>query len=172
MKPKDIQYVKYIVNRYIHNKPELWDLREDLEQEGNIAWLKADEKYTPGGGMNRNRFLYYHIKQDIQDYLRDVEIPHFQKPPADDSAYWDLGEVPNVDEIPDESEENDIRYSLSEMLSGVVLTTRQSEVLELYFEGWTYREIGEKLGINFTRVNQIMGAIVHNVRRDNDLAYP
>ena len=170
MKHKDIQYVRYIVNRYIYNKPELWDLREDLEQEGNIAWIKADEKFDKESGMNRNGFLYYHIKQDIQDYLRDVEIPHFQKPTADAaSSYWDMGEMPEVDEIPDEGEQQDIRYSLRELISGISFTSRQTEVLELYLEGWTYREIGDKLSISHVMAKRHLDHIVSKVQAANEM---
>ena len=170
MKPKDIQYVRFIVNKYIKNKPELWDLREDLEQEGCIAWLEADGKYDEGSPMSRKLFVYYHVKQDIQDYLRDVEIPHFQKQPADhDSPYWDLPEIPEVDAIADESYEADVRYDLAETMSGVKLTPRQAQVLELTLEGWTMEEIGEKLGITDSTVHEHYQMVIKRAQEDNNL---
>ena len=170
MKPKDIQYIKYIVNRYIKNKPELWDLREDLEQEGCMAWLKASSSYVEGSPMSRKLYIYYHVKQDIQDYLRDKEIPHFQKPPADiNSPYWDLPDMPEVDEILDESEEQDIRYDLAEVMSGVKLTPRQSKVLELFLEGWTFEEIGKTLGIAAATAHEHYKSVIKRAREDNNI---
>jgi RNA polymerase sigma factor (sigma-70 family) len=168
LKTKDIEYVRFIINRIIALCPSFEEFRNDMEQEGMLAHIKATEDYdATRGSMDRDLFILYKVKWSALKYVQRREMPHFKGTEVDhESPYWDLEPVSleTVDDRPKAREE------LRDTLSGIDFTPRQNDVLKLYLQDKTLREIAVELGISLVRTKQLVDIIVHKARKFNGLS--
>lgn len=160
MNSKEIQYVKYIVYRYLKGKPELQDFKEDLEQEGYLELLKAKADYEPAKAtVDINLYVYYRVKQVLQNYIRS-EAKHFRKPPADhESPYWDLPDYIDVEELEVYDDPDDLRDLVS-ILEQLDLTENQKEVIEAYLMTGSYTGAANRLSISRQRVHRLIQIVI------------
>jgi DNA-directed RNA polymerase specialized sigma24 family protein len=99
---------------------------EDIQQEIEVSKLKSLKNYDAKRG-NVNTFLHTCAKYDLIKWLRNYE--EFVKEPNVMGSY-EMGRG----------------WELSGLLNRVEFNKQETQVMELYFQDLTFKEIGEKLG--------------------------
>ena len=77
-----IRFVKSVVIRFLNGRPHLEIHRQDLEQEGCLAFLRQEPKWVPGKGSTKNEWLFHSVWQGLQKYIDRREKPHWPKGPG------------------------------------------------------------------------------------------
>ena len=123
---------------------------EDLLQEGYFGLHKAIMTYN--GKSNFKSYAYVCIKNGI---ISAVEKDNSKKNfPLNTSVSLSKEDEVNKNDIPDNNfnpEENYLgEESERELIENIrdVLSVLESKILDFYLEGYTYSEIGDKLGKN------------------------
>lgn len=156
------------VDRYLSMRPHLASLKDDLMQEAMLAVLEAEATFDPSKGYPRGLWLAYQANYAIMRYVAQKEQKHFRGTTVDpESQYWDLEEIPNVEEIP--AEVNETQEDLMELLSGIKFTRNQQVVLACYLETGDHKKSREQLGVSKQRVNEIYGDCIRKIRKANEL---
>lgn len=190
----DIRYVRYVVSKYLRDKPELETFREDLEQEGILGLLQAREDYDPKKStMDKALYLGYRIRQSLLDYLKRKEAKHFKSPRpeslledtpdtecdkygydinaamAHESSAWDLSEHVEPDSLPKPEDTIDTLV-LYDLLSKAEISPRQKEILKEYLQCGDYAQVASILGISRERVRRSVNRIVEKCRQGVDIS--
>lgn len=165
MNTKDIRYVRYIVSRYLRGKPELKDFRDDLESEGCLAFLEARDAFDPEkSSMDFELYVFYRVKQTIQNYVNRSEAKHFRRPPADHgSPYWDLNEGVVLEELPDDDEPTDAEI-LKAILDICELSPKQREAVDTYIYYGTLEEAASVLGVSHQAISQRIALVIREAK--------
>lgn len=134
----------------------------DLIQEMSIhLWKKwKKDKFK---GQNESYLLqgcWFHLKNHLRVISDNVETVSLNEP-------VNGGDIPLNELIVDESAfiPGQLEYKiLINRIKSNGLSKREKEVFELYMEGHTLREIGEKMNISFVMVSKIQKNICRKYR--------
>lgn len=170
MNTEDMRYARYIVDRYLTLHPAFVPLRDDLISIASEAY--AIEKYKWDPSKSNTPFLVHmriRVQYRLGSYIRDKNpMKHFQREATDsESPYWDIEDIPEVESLPDTKEDN--LRKLKEVLLGVPLTDHQEQVLRMFLEGLTFKEIGGNLKLAPQTVYETYQGIIKKVRKANEL---
>ena len=163
-------FVNFVVDKWLRNKPELHNLRDDLQSEGYLRALEARDAWDPKRTKDLRLHLDYQVRFAIRDYVRDKEVKHFKKKPVDhEDPYWDIGEPVEVEDIRSQDPREDTKRELMEALTGVSLSPREQEFLGHYLSGLTVKGASALMGIGQPRGNQLLQSIVAKAKKCNDV---
>ena len=161
----DAKLAKYVVHMYIRNKPELEEYREDLEQEAWVGILECNGRYDKSKG-SEDLFRFYRGMNNVQKYVERNIQKHFNKPEVDhESPYWD---IVNAQLDPDEllSPETDkYKVQLMECLSGVTLSPKEQEFLELYLQENDVVSVATIMGISKQRAHELKTQVISKAKQ-------
>jgi RNA polymerase sporulation-specific sigma factor len=129
---------------------------EDIFLEGVYGLIKAIDKYKPQKG-SFSTYATIWIKQSIRRFLQK------EKAQLKGRGYLpvqeDEEEQMTLEDMPAEEEElpsSDIE-SLKRKIEYASIPQRSKDILRMYFlEGYSLREIGEKIGLSKERVRQLI----------------
>lgn len=155
---------RYVVYKYLKNKPELEHLREDLEQDACLKILEAEPLYDSTKGIDRHLWLFFQAQDYVKNVVNRGERRHFTKPVEVEGPYWDLSVTPAL-AVP----EVDHGRELRDALYGIEFTTRQGQVLKRVLKAMTFKAIGEDLGISRSRAQEIYHDIIRKAQKANGL---
>jgi len=162
---------------------------DDAWQEARIALLRAMRDYNPERGNRFTTVYYTYLKNALLDYIHMSRFnTHYQKRNYSkstplfvslfDTVVTKDEERTLLDTIADPEdhfarieEQLDAVMEVEELLSG--LNDRDRSILILRFglngeEPMTYRQIGERLGLNRERVRQRMNELVYTIRKNSN----
>jgi len=140
---------------------------EDLIQEGTLGLVKAIRQYSPERG-NFCKFASISIINKINDAVRADnrnrnkalnESISFEELTLSQDWEDDKGYNPLTVYL-----SNEKRNKFYENINSI-LSTEQMEILQLYLEGYTYKEIGQKLNITEKKVDNGLLAIKNRIRK-------
>ena len=157
------------VHKFLRGRENLSNLREDLEQEAYVAVLKAKEHYDESKGTDEKLYYDYQVRYALNKYVDRNEKPHWQEPMPPESPYWDLEDVTEVEEIPDEDPNPGHRQLLLETLAGSEYTERQLEFIRTFCELGDMKLTWEAMGITKQRAHILFQQIVKKAKKDNGL---
>lgn len=139
---------------------------DDLIQEGTIGFLKAVREYRDGDTPFVN-YAALCVHSRIRDALRGAErekhralndaIP-IQSPEATLQPEDDGRDA--IDSFIDRESRDAFHQTAATVLNDV-----QTEVLNLYLEGYSYREIAEKLNLTPKAVDNAMSAVRSRIKK-------
>jgi len=142
---------------------------EDLIQEGTLGLVKAIRQYSQEKGENFCKFASISIINKINDAVR-ADNRNRNKALNDAISFEELER--QAQEPEDDKECNPLTIYLSnekrnkfyENINSI-LRPDQMNILKLYLEGYTYKEIGEKLNITEKKVDNGLHAIKNKIRK-------
>ncbi len=142
---------------------------EDLIQEGTLGLVKAIRQYSQEKGENFCKFASISIINKINDAVR-ADNRNRNKALNDAISFEELER--QAQEPEDSKEYNPLTIYLSnekrnkfyENINSI-LRPDQMSILKLYLEGYTYKEIGEKLNITEKKVDNGLHAIKNKIRK-------
>jgi len=142
---------------------------EDLIQEGTLGLVKAIRQYSQEKGENFCKFASISIINKINDAVR-ADNRNRNKALNDAISFEELER--QAQEPEDNKECNPLTIYLSnekrnkfyENINSI-LRPDQMNILKLYLEGYTYKEIGEKLNITEKKVDNGLHAIKNKIRK-------
>lgn len=142
---------------------------EDLFQEGLMAILNAVKSYNPQKNINFSSFVTVCVRTRIIDAIRTASrFKHKSLNEASSLSDSDQLDALNIttnffDPLDSylEREWMDTFYSNLQAL----LTEEQNQILQLYFKGYTYKEISEKLKFSNKKVDNSLNAIKNKIRK-------
>ena len=154
---------------------------EDLYQSGYLAMVAAVDTYDPAAGGAFSTWLMYHLKNAFAEATgyrtqksRKEPLNNYlslDTPLTDDADSDDL-----MDVIADPSGQNEMlsveetlyQKQLHDSLESVLasISPQYSEVLRLkHYQGLTYTEVGENLGVSYERVRQIENRAIRELHK-------
>ena len=154
---------------------------EDLYQSGYLAMVAAVNTYDSAAGGAFSTWLMYHLQHAFAEATgyhtkksRQEPLNNFislDTPLTDDIDSDDL-----MDVIADPSGQNEMQSveetlyqkQLHDSLESVLasISPQYSEVLRLkHYQGLTYTEVGENLGVSYERVRQIENRAIRELRK-------
>lgn len=176
----DIRYVRYVVSLYLRDKPELQNMREDLEQEGMLGLLKGRDDYDSSKGYDRALWLHYMIQNALKNYINRVEVRHFRTPKApveedreveeydadkvEHSQYWDLADPVELEAICDDGwipQEADRLHHFTERIT---MTDRSQEILDEYLRCGDMSETARIIGTSKQYVRKVINKIIKDCK--------
>ena len=166
------RFVKSVVIKFINGRPHLEPFRQDLEQEGFIRYINRLGSWVPGSKVSEAQWMFYEVWNSLKKYVDRKEKPHFRKPEdpeREGSPYWDLEDIPDIEELIDDEPPVLKRIELMEVLSGVELSERQQEFLNVYCELGELNDTADRMGISKQRAQMLFTQIVSNAKKANDL---
>jgi|AGTN01.2.fsa_nt_gi RNA polymerase sigma factor, sigma-70 family len=141
---------------------------EDLVQEGTIGFLKAVCEYKPEAGKAFRSFAAACVENKIKDALR-LSLGRSNSVLNDalsledgGSPLLDLADPASVYEI---GERKELFYSELKKL----LSNREFSVIKLYLEGFSYREIAEKLSLKQKTVDNSLSSAKTKIKKSEIL---
>ena len=120
--------------------------KEDLQQEGYIALLDAVKTFDPDKGS-----FYSFACACIDNRMKNAVIKaHSKLEKADDYDFEQIiDDRTSIDDYLIVKEyDSEIKKKLSELL-----TEKEHNVLKLYLEGYSYRQIAEKMSVSVKSVD-------------------
>lgn len=130
---KNLNLVFFVYNKWFL---KYWQLKDDLIGAGNLGLVKAMRCFKVSIGVKFSTFVTLMIKYEMLNFL-NKEKKYFSS--------VSLNELDMMIESKMDSE-------LWELYVPKCLKGMDAEILTLLDEGYTYREIGRKLGVTTTAV--------------------
>ena len=150
---------------------------EDLIQEGMFGLLSAIRQYDPKGGTSFRTFAEHCIRMRLFSAVKSASrLKHF--PLNDGMSLEQLSEDPKTQfsvtpEVFRRSPEDLVlaRESTEELYIAFArcLSRLEISVLDLYLEGLSYREIGERLGKDPKSIDNAVQRIRRKLARETNL---
>ncbi len=141
--------------------------QEDLFQEGLMAIITAVHTYDQSKNRTFSSFIHTCVRNRIIDSIRtatrDKHKPLNEAAPLTEDITPDHAQDPLDIYLKREWADN-FREKLAENL-----TSEQNLILKLYFEGYSYTEIANKIGVNVKKVDNTLFAIKNKLRKEKDL---
>ncbi|MFA5448901.1 MAG: sigma-70 family RNA polymerase sigma factor [Clostridia bacterium] len=142
---------------------------DDLIQEGTIGLLKAIREYRADKNTTFTSFAALCINNKVKDVIRSLYRDKRQPPSG--SLGLPLEEETTFIAAPNDpytiyirqEERKDFYIKAKKLLS-----PRQLEVLKLYLEGYSYKEIGEKLSVTPKTVDNALSVAKDKIRKSGD----
>lgn len=178
----DLSFVKYVVNKFLRQKIHLQVLRQDLEQEGFMALMRARSSYDPTKGVTMETHVYSEVLHALQNF-ENKEYKHFRNKRtykkntkdillgynleneiAKESHLWDIPEAINLEEYLLVEEDITDKDTLSVIFSKVKLTHREKEALDYYLLYSSEGEVAKRLGVSRQRAYTLMREVVRKCR--------
>ncbi len=165
---KDIEYVDYIVHKYLEKRRSLSGLREDMIQEGFLALLKARDDYDPSvSSMDEDLFVWYKVSNSLRKVMKQ-EARHFRRsvdPDEDEeSPYWDLDRPISIEDIQSQDKPTD-SLRLCSLVGLAGLTTGEEKVLEVFLKHGDYLPAAQELGLSKQYVRQTILSVVAKCKK-------
>ena len=161
-------WAKALTRRFLKTRPDLEERRDDLEQEAALSILNALALYNPKAGMDKKLFVWFKVRNELKNFSTRQVQKHWTTPDLDpESPYWDLEDIPEVEEIP--SQDSSSERELWDMTYGVEFTEKQQVVLDSFLETGEHKKSEEILGIPQQRISEIYSAIIKKIKKANDL---
>jgi len=114
--------------------------------------------------MDFELYVFYRVKQAIQNHMNRNEAKHFRKPPVDhESPYWDINEGTVLEELPDDEEPTDEEI-LKAVLDICELTPKQREAVDTYIYYGTLEEAALMLGVSHQALSQRLSAVISKAK--------
>lgn len=141
---------------------------EDLIQEGTLGLVKAIRQYSTEKGDDFAKFASISIINKINDAIR-ADNRDKNKPLNEFSNLEELDQSAQGTEIAEECNPltihlaNEKRKNFYDKLNTIINPT-QMQILELYLEGYTYKEIGQKLNLSEKKVDNRLHTIKNKIR--------
>ena len=135
---------------------------DDLYQEGMIGLLNAIRKYDPSRSDNFEAYASLCIKSRLVDAMRrDISSNDMIYQSSDELSDVTpaLGDDPEEKVLAEESAQEIIQY-----ISGL-LSAFEASVLDLYLEGYTVKEISEKLDKTVKSVDNAIVRVRNKLRQ-------
>jgi RNA polymerase sigma factor (sigma-70 family) len=129
---------------------------EDIFLEGVYGLIKAIDKYKPQKG-SFSTYATIWIKQSIRRFLQKEKAQlkgrGYLPVQEDEEEQMTLEDMPaEEEELPSSDLEN-----LKRKIEYAPIPQRSKDILRMYFlEGYSLREIGEKIGLSKERVRQLI----------------
>lgn len=145
--------------------------RDELESLSLVGLVKAGNSFSPA---KNTKFSTYAMKcirneilQGIRKSVKSMNIVYFSQPL--DGANERMKNISYEDVIEDTTSE--LAFEKAEnfvMLNGIVqgVNKRYREILYLYADGMTQKEIGEKMGISQSYVSRVLRGIYEKIKED------
>lgn len=137
--------------------------KEDIRQEAVIAFLHALYSFDEEKGANFKTYASVCVKNHLSSILRSgnrtKNLAMLDYIPIDEVNIASKNE-PEIDWIEKEAV-FDIKKRITEILSGF-----ETEVLELYLKGFSYKKIGEKLGKSEKSVGNALSRVRKKLRSE------
>lgn len=163
-----------VINRYYYNKKYDF-VRDDLFQVGQLSLYKAIQTFDENKNIKFSTFAMTVIKNDLLKFAtRDYEK---YSGVINDTETSLNSTVSNDDDMSMEDrlgiEEDFSELEGSELLS--YIRERKSEkvvkMVMMLSEGYTYQEVGKKLGCSKQYVNSTMKKLAEELSRSSFMAY-
>lgn len=146
---------------------------EDLFQEGLMAIINAVKLYDQTKNRSFSSFVTTCIKSRIIDTIRTAT--RFKHKPLNDASSFSItNETEIMSSTPyhiidplDTYLEKEWRDNFHKNLKDM-LTKQQTEILELYFKGYSYREIAEKTALPLKKIDNTLLAIKNKIRKEQN----
>lgn len=150
--------------------------REDIVQEGMIGLFKAVRDYRPDRQASFRAFadlcVRCQIISAVKTATRQKHQPLNKSLSLDRSSYDRDGERPLIDKVPEQDVSSNPEAALQllqdcqDVISriGEQLSPIERDVLELYLEGRSYKEISEETGYHFKRVDNALQRVKNKLR--------
>ncbi|MGI6214075.1 MAG: sigma-70 family RNA polymerase sigma factor [Christensenellales bacterium] len=140
---------------------------EDLIQEGTLGLLKAIRQYSPQKG-DFGKYAYIGIINKINDAVR-ADNREKNKALNDALRQKDANEQEGEAAAHEDNPLtvfllNEKRERFYDNLRAIV-THQQMSIVTLYLEGYTYKEISDKLNITEKKVDNALHAIKNKIRK-------
>jgi len=128
---------------------------EDIFLEGVYGLIKAIDKYKPQKG-SFSTYATIWIKQSIRRFIQkeraQLKGRGYLPVQEEEDEQMTLEDMPAEEEFPSPDME-----SLSRKIDYAPIPQRSKDILRMYFlEGYSLREIGEKIGLSKERVRQLI----------------
>lgn len=155
-----------------------WDIVDDLIQEGMMGAMEAARTFDPSRGLKFCTYAYRRVVGRMIDHVRtnqsfakrlDVQLAKADGRDVAqlidlDSAGWRHVDPPHHDPEPLGMSARRHFGRFARRLTRHGLTAEELEVLaSRYVEGLTGEQIGERMGVNDTRVSQIHSRAVAEI---------
>lgn len=169
--------VQALARKYLREGVQL----ADLIQEGQLAVLRAIEKIDPSLGSG-NSYVWQTIEYALLDFVKanhsTIRIPNYQfgrvwrNCTSLDSPIFDDGETTLAERIAAEEPEPSFDAEEWRLVQGAVarLKPKEIEVLNaLFYEGLTFREVGQRMGCSLQNVQQIRSLALARLKKNRAL---
>jgi len=158
------ELVEIAINQLNGRLPKHWQKRrEDLHSIGTLAMIRALEKYQPERSDRLAGYLIFKIRYGIYDAIRESD--HTRR----------VGTKPKRTDfeaatrtLPDRTESPERLAILGDVWRQVgKLPARLGRLLKFYYcDQLTMREIGERLGVNESRISQLHARALRLLRKE------
>jgi RNA polymerase sigma factor (sigma-70 family) len=137
---------------------------EDLFQEALIhLWVNFEaDKLLDKTDSYILQGCYFHLRNYLRKNQNEADLLSLDNPDNGDTLLNELSERQEILFLSDSASSGSplqAKLLVETLLQEDVLTKREKEVLSLYREGLTVREIGKRLGISHVRVIQLKNKI-------------
>lgn len=136
-----------VVSQAVSFKPSSREEMDEFVQAGSVGMLKALKRYDPKRGR-LSTYCIFCIRKAIELYIRKQR------------KYEEICQL-----------ESDIAYNYSERLEDYLPDTIgdiEKRLLNMSMEGYSYKQIAKKTGINRDVIRNIMNQIYANIREVNE----
>ena len=144
---------------------------DDLFQEGLMGIISAVKLYDENKNRSFSSFATTCIKTRIIDSIRSAT--RYKHKPLNEATSLDGNEGSIILKTASITDPIDI-YLQKERLDNFhnnlksVLNKQQAQILDLYLQGFSYREISDKLNISVKKIDNSLYAIKNKIRKERD----
>lgn len=144
-----LRMVEYQASKAVKKAPDV--RRDDLISEGNLALMMALLRYDPEGPASAWTYTEKRVAGAMKDLIQRHRRPGMSKRNTNPAYVFE----PISDDIEAPSSRAGGDLEDIESLFSVVLNPVQEVVLRLHLDGYSYPEIGEKLGIDGPKAGKV-----------------
>lgn len=140
---------------------------EDLLQEGLLALINAVKLYDPSKNKSFSSYVTLCVHSRIIDTIRKAtrgkhKILNDAFSLFDDETSFNP--ITTIDPLNNYLEKEKLQNFYKKL--NIILNPLQNKLLKLYFEGYTYSEISDKLNISTKKVDNTLNTIKNKLKRE------
>lgn len=146
---------------------------EDLYQEGLMAIINAVKLYDKTKNRSFSSFVTTCIKSRIIDTIRTA-TRYKHKPLNEASSLSQTNEADLISNTPNQIIDPLDSYLEREWMDNFhkninrLLSPQQKDILELYFKGYSYSEISQKVNLPIKKIDNTLLAIKNKIRKEQN----
>lgn len=161
-----------VIQRNYYNVISVYgdDIKEDMAQVGMYSLCKAKDKFDKNKGIKFSTFAYNIIKNDLHNFVtKDLHKYHNYDMVCSYDVAMDNDEDKSTDYMDLLGEFDDYSYIDSKSLISYIKQNYDERIIQILLmksNGFTLREIGEKLGITKQRVSAMIKTLQKDLQKN------